>query len=251
MTTGSYNGIHLAGLLSASALYAGILGYLHFQGTESLDNARHGVAVNEQLQQDLEQRAAPAAAADPSADTAPVPVAAEDRIVRPPGGGLFGTAVDQPPADEKSGEPAVSAGAVQRLPSAPVASDEAPVTRQPAARGETLVAMTAPVYPAYAPQADAYGFGNQAASFWDQAGRADYRGLGRGDGRGAGRGRGNWDGDGEFSFSMRFKSRMRADADVDADSAWNAESDARAWQDAQQRLWWRQYQDGRYYAVNR
>jgi len=253
MTTGSYNGIHLAGLLSASALYAGILGYLHFQGTDSLDGARHGVAVNEQLQQDLEQRTAPVTSVNPDSDPARPQVTAEDRIVRPLGSGIFASADDQAVADGIATETPVSAAAELPVPAEPEVAAAAPSRQQVqvAPYTETLVALQAPAHPAYVAPVDAYGFGNQGASTWDQAGRGDYRGHGRGDGRGRGQGRGNWDGDGEFSFSMRFKSRMRADADVDADSAWNAESDARAWQDAQQRLWWQQYQGGRYYSVNR
>ncbi len=251
MTTGSYNGIHLAGLASAVALYAGILGYLQIQGTESLDSARHGVAVNQQLQQDLERRGSESATAENSDEQTGSSALADAQIVRPLGGGIFATA-----DGESTAQPADS-GNEQSLEKAPVAesgsnataaapADTGPTATAPA----TAVAYASPVYYAY-PAVDQYGFYTSYSPSADYAGYGQYDQYGRGNGRGQGRGRGNWDGDGEFSFSMRFVSRLRADADVDADSDWNAESDARAWQDAQQRLWWQQYQAAQAYSANR
>ncbi len=264
MMKGSYNGIHLAGLLSASALYAGILGYLHLQGTDSLDNAQHGLAVNDQLAQDLDQRRQTPAGQDQPA----VADRSENDagIVKPMNGGIFASA-----ATDESAETGASTENSQPTPqtrdiAAATATTSAVVSGDAQAGAAQTGAGTAatPAYSAgYAAQ-DAYAipaaYYPQADTYWVDAayapavlhdGRGYYDGYGRGDGQGRGRGRGNWDGDGEFSFSMRFKSRLRADGDVDADSGWNADSEARAWQDAQQRLWWQHYQAARYYSANR
>ena len=251
MTAGTNNGIHLAGLVSAVALYGGILGYLQVQGTESLDSARHGVAVNQQLQQDLEQRASVEAEATAGEESAAAVASADQQIVRPLGGGIFATADGEAGTPPASGSEQVVAAAGEGSAAVPV-SDAVPVrtgqTETPAAVAMQPVAYA--YYPAY-PPVDQYGFYGSHAPSVDYAGYGQYDQYGRGNGRGQGRGRGNWDGDGEFSFSMRFVSRLRADADVDADSDWNAESDARAWQDAQQRLWWQQYQAAQAYSANR
>lgn len=261
MMKGSYNGIHLAGLFSASALYAGILGYLHFQGTDSLDNAQLGLAVNNQLAQDLNQRGQTSVEQDQPADG--IRPEAAKRIVKPLSDGIFATA-----APEASFETVTNAEndpttpqaneAVAASTSAPVAlSADNPRGAASAQSPADFAGYTA--HDAYAIPAAYYPY-PQTDTYWVDAAYApavlhDGRGYvdsyGRGDGRGRGRGRGNWDGDGELSFSMRFKSRLRADGDVDADSGWSADSEARAWQDAQQRLWWQQVQAARYYSINR
>ena len=251
MTTGSYNGIHLAGLASAVALYAGILGYLQIQGTESLDSARHGVAVNQQLQQDLERRGSESATAKSSEERPATGAQAAERIVRPLGGGIFAT------ADGESTAPAADSDSGQLLVKAPVAESDNNETAAAAAESGSFAASPATAvvdasqaYYSY-PAVDRYGFYADYAPSVDYAGYGQYDQHGRGNGRGQGRGRGNWDGNGEFSFNMRFVSRLRADTDIDADSGWNAESAARAWQDAQQRLWWQQYQAAQAYSANR
>ncbi len=248
MTNGSQGGIHLAGLFSAAALYAGILGYLQFNGTDNLDKASHGIAVNEQLQNDLEARAervAPGADITEPADSAGSESRGE-RIVRPLNGGIFATAdggaaaaaaADAAPASEaQAGEVAVAA---------PDAAVRPVVRSWPVTRQEAYAGYAAPVaYDAYAVD---YGYAPAGQGY----GHGRYLGDGYGQGRGRGKGRGNWDGDGEFSFSMRFVSRLRGDADIDADSDWNADSAARAWQDARQRQWWQHGQAARYASWNR
>ena len=256
MTNGSQGGIHLAGLFSAAALYAGILGYLQFQGTENLDKTRHGIAVNTQLQNDLEARAdqvvhsADATAPADSADREN----REERIVRPLSGGIFATAdggATAPAAGQVDGKPSADAGATTEVQAGAVAVASPDAATLPVAQSwpvsgqEAYTGYAAPVaYDAYAVD---YGYAPAGQGY----GQGSYLGDGYGQGRGRGDGRGNWNGDGEFSFSMRFVSRLRGDADIDADSDWNADSAARAWQDARQRQWWQHGQAARYASWNR
>ncbi len=251
MTSANTSGLQLAGLAAALALYAGILGYLQVQGTESLDPGRHGEAVNAQLQSGLQRSESDEVA--PAADSqAGNP---EGRVVRPFPSGIFGSALprqDEPPARTENADYKESATAQASIPQS--------------ARAETLpqTAGYAVVYPAVYPAAYGYGapvyyppYAKDRLNAWGQASHDAYQGyygnhrhVGRGDGRAHGRGRGTGSGEGEFSFHMRFVSRLRADADIDADSDWDA--DSHGWQDFGNGYQGRHYQGAQaYYSTYR
>jgi len=253
MTTTSTSGLQLAGLASAVALYAGILAYLEIQGTESLDLARHGEAVNAQLQSDLQREASEDGSIAVSPKTADDP---DQRVVRPLSGGIFATALPQQ-AEQPTfvGNAAVS--------DASTAQATASQSDQTETFTESGYATVQPVGYGYAyPSVYPVGYpvtqnGNDALGAWNYADYSTYQGSygnywqdGRGDARGRGQGRGNGRGEGEFSFSMRFASRLRGDADIDADSDWNADSHGR--QDVGNAYYGQHYLDAQtYYSAYR
>jgi len=247
MTTGSTSGLQLAGLASAVALYAGILAYLEIQGTESLDLARHGEAVNAQLQADL-QRKESGNSSIASNELAGQEISGdpEQRVVRPLSGGIFATAMpeqdEQPQAVENAADSdsTTADASASQSDQSETAPESGYVAVQPAAYGYAYPS----IYPAGYPVALS---GSDAMAGWNYADYSAYQDSygnlwhdGRGNARGRGQGRGNGRGEGEFSFSMRFASRLRADADVDADSDWNADSHGR--QDIGNGYYGQQYQ---------
>ena len=247
MTSGSTSGLQLAGLASAVALYAGILAYLEIQGTESLDLARHGEAVNAQLQADLQRKESgdSSIATNELADqeTAGDP---EQRVVRPLSGGIFATALleqdEQPTVAENAAksDSTTADASTSQVNQPKTAPESGYAAVQPAAYGYAYPSVYPVAYPVARDGSDALGG-------WNYADYSAYQGAygnqwhdGRGSARGRGQGRGNGRGEGEFSFSMRFASRLRADADVDADSDWNADSHGR--QDIDNAYYGQQYQ---------
>jgi hypothetical protein len=241
MSTNKTSGLQIAVLGSAVAMYAGLLGYLHFHGLERPLLASQGEAINQQLQSDLQQRSGKTRLASAPEQR---PVDPDQRIVRPRNGGIFDTTdtVDPAADTDTTRDPGATGDMETTLASssgpAAVSPAEAPVspaTPYPPANGALIPVTSTPTWR----DADALGAGQYLAAQGRQAVAVNpgYRQYGNGRGRGNGRGSGS--AEGGFSFSMRFTSRLRGDSDITADGDWNG--DARGRQD------WRQAQYGQQY----
>lgn len=242
MNTNKTSGLQIAVLGSAVVMYAGILGYLHYEGLNNPSLARQGAAINQQLQSDLQQRSLEATQASSTSDR---PVDPDQRIVRPRNGGIFDTAAptDDPiaVANETVNNARATTQSSSSAPSEEIQANEATDSAMASSSAAVLPANATMVPVSYTytstwRDVDSLGYGQDFSGQGNQnlAAYQGYRNYGDGRGRGNGTGTGN--GEGEFSFSMRFASRLRGDSDITADSDWNA--DGRSWQDWRQSHYW-------------